>query len=204
MNWPPDATLKVFSIFCSKSCDATAVAAKSEAANSPDAVNIEFLQVLMVLIVLTYNPPAVTLFQKCVPRRVTNDPEICNYQRSVKLYSDSSYETTGDNLNRRQTQCQRGFESKWRCAVDHQIAQRSGRRFCDGCMRWRTGFCPQQWTTLLPGSREGRMLWVNELSGYGYGLASICVPGMASSPDLAAVRAIQAQREAANSGTAAT
>ena len=45
---------------------------------------------------------------------------------------------------------------------------------------------------------SGRMLWTNELSGYGYGLASICVPGMATTPDLAAVRAIQAQREAAN------
>ena|SRR6266481_5783672 len=51
---------------------------------------------------------------------------------------------------------------------------------------------------------SGRMLWVNELSGYGYGLASICVPGMASSPDLAAVRAIQAQREASNTAPAAT
>jgi len=51
---------------------------------------------------------------------------------------------------------------------------------------------------------SGRMLWTNELRGYGYGLASICVPGMASSPDMAAVRAIQAQREAANAGSAAT
>jgi outer membrane protein assembly factor BamB len=45
---------------------------------------------------------------------------------------------------------------------------------------------------------SGRLLWTNELRGYGYGLATICVPGMASSPDLAAVRAIQAQREASN------
>jgi len=45
---------------------------------------------------------------------------------------------------------------------------------------------------------SGRMLWTNELRGYGYGLTTICVPGMASSPDLAAVRAIQAQREASN------
>jgi hypothetical protein len=51
---------------------------------------------------------------------------------------------------------------------------------------------------------SGRMLWANELRGYGYGLATICVPGMASSPDMAAVRAIQAQREAANAGSAAT
>ena len=49
---------------------------------------------------------------------------------------------------------------------------------------------------------SGRMLWNNELRGYGYGLASICVPGVASSPDLAAVRAIQAEREASNNSTA--
>jgi outer membrane protein assembly factor BamB len=57
-------------------------------------------------------------------------------------------------------------------------------------------FCLDLWS--------GRLLWTNELRGYGYGLASICVPGMAASPDMAAVRAIQAQREAANAGTAAT
>jgi len=45
---------------------------------------------------------------------------------------------------------------------------------------------------------SGRLLWTNELRGYGYGLSSICVPGMGSSPDLTAVRAIQAQREASN------
>jgi outer membrane protein assembly factor BamB len=57
-------------------------------------------------------------------------------------------------------------------------------------------FCLDLWS--------GRMLWTNELRGYGYGLASICVPGTATSPDLAAVRAIQAQREASNSATAAS
>jgi PQQ-like domain len=56
-------------------------------------------------------------------------------------------------------------------------------------------FCLDLWS--------GRRLWTNELRGCGYGLASICVPGMASSPDLAAVRAIQSQREASNSATAA-
>jgi outer membrane protein assembly factor BamB len=49
---------------------------------------------------------------------------------------------------------------------------------------------------------SGRLLWTNELRGYGYGLASICVPGMPSSPDLATVRAIQAQREASNRSAA--
>jgi outer membrane protein assembly factor BamB len=57
-------------------------------------------------------------------------------------------------------------------------------------------FCLDLWS--------GRLLWTNELRGYGYGLATICVPGTASSPDLAAVRAIQSQREAANSATVAT
>jgi len=51
---------------------------------------------------------------------------------------------------------------------------------------------------------SGRMLWTNELRGYGYGLASICIPGMGSSPDVATVRAIQAQREASNSASGAT
>jgi outer membrane protein assembly factor BamB len=52
--------------------------------------------------------------------------------------------------------------------------------------------------------QSGRLLWNNELHGFGYGLASICVPGASSGPELAAVRAIQAQREAANSSSAAT
>ena len=51
---------------------------------------------------------------------------------------------------------------------------------------------------------DGRVLWKNELRGFGYGLASICIPGMASAPDLAAVRAIEAEREAASSGAVAT
>jgi len=50
----------------------------------------------------------------------------------------------------------------------------------------------------------GRVLWKNELRGFGYGLASICIPGMASAPDLAAVRAIEAEQEAASSGAVAT
>lgn len=57
-------------------------------------------------------------------------------------------------------------------------------------------FCLDLWT--------GRMLWTNELRGYGYGLASIWIPGMASAPDLAAVQAIKSQREAANTTTTAT
>jgi outer membrane protein assembly factor BamB len=50
----------------------------------------------------------------------------------------------------------------------------------------------------------GRMLWTNELRGFGYGLTSICVPGIGSSPDMAGVRAIQTQRQAENTASAAT
>jgi hypothetical protein len=35
---------------------------------------------------------------------------------------------------------------------------------------------------------SGRLLWSNELTGYGYGLASICVPGFGSAPDSTSVR----------------
>jgi outer membrane protein assembly factor BamB len=57
-------------------------------------------------------------------------------------------------------------------------------------------FCLDLWS--------GRMLWSNELRGYGYGLATIWIPGMATSPDPAAVRAIKAHQEAANSAAVAT
>jgi outer membrane protein assembly factor BamB len=49
----------------------------------------------------------------------------------------------------------------------------------------------------------GQVLWKNELRGFGYGLASICVPGMAAAPETAAIRAIQSQQEAANSANSA-
>lgn len=49
----------------------------------------------------------------------------------------------------------------------------------------------------------GRILWVNELRGFGYGLASICVPGIASAPDIGAIRAIEAQQEASSSAATA-
>jgi outer membrane protein assembly factor BamB len=50
---------------------------------------------------------------------------------------------------------------------------------------------------------SGQVLWTNELRGYGYGLASICIPGMPSAPELASVRRIEMQKQAANSGAAA-
>jgi len=34
----------------------------------------------------------------------------------------------------------------------------------------------------------GRLLWSNELTGYGYGLATLCVPGSVAAPDSASVR----------------
>jgi outer membrane protein assembly factor BamB len=46
----------------------------------------------------------------------------------------------------------------------------------------------------------GRFLWQNELSGYGYGLASLCVPGFGSAPDTATITRLLAQQEAAAAG----
>ena len=34
----------------------------------------------------------------------------------------------------------------------------------------------------------GRMLWTNELPGYGYGLASLCLPDGSSVPDMTAIQ----------------
>src|SRR5689334_18393973 len=48
---------------------------------------------------------------------------------------------------------------------------------------------------------NGRMLWTNELRGFGYGLTSICIPGIGSSPDMAGVRAIQTQRQSETNAT---
>jgi outer membrane protein assembly factor BamB len=50
---------------------------------------------------------------------------------------------------------------------------------------------------------DGRVRWANELRGCGYGLASICIPGMSNAPEPAAVRMIESQRQAANSGAGA-
>ena len=45
----------------------------------------------------------------------------------------------------------------------------------------------------------GDLLWSNDLPGYGYGLASVCVPGHGSAPDLAAIKSIMAQSDSAAS-----
>jgi outer membrane protein assembly factor BamB len=51
---------------------------------------------------------------------------------------------------------------------------------------------------------SGLVLWSNELPGYGYGLASLCLPGQQSAPDIATIRQHMAQTEAATSAVAAT
>jgi outer membrane protein assembly factor BamB len=50
--------------------------------------------------------------------------------------------------------------------------------------------------------QTGRIVWTNELKGYGYGLASLCVPGMTAS-DTALVQQIVAQAAAAASAASA-
>ena len=50
----------------------------------------------------------------------------------------------------------------------------------------------------------GRILWSNKLPGFGYGLATLCLPDGSSAPDMAAVKMIMdseaAAAMAANSG----
>ena len=41
---------------------------------------------------------------------------------------------------------------------------------------------------------KGKILWTNELKGFGYGLASLCVPGLPSAPDPAARAQMENQR----------
>ena len=43
----------------------------------------------------------------------------------------------------------------------------------------------------------GQLLWTDELPGYGFGLASLCVPGYGSAPEGAAVKHLIGQRDAA-------
>lgn len=52
----------------------------------------------------------------------------------------------------------------------------------------------------------GAELWQNELSGYGYGLASLCVPDGPSAPSAAALASFAKQQAAvaASAGAAAT
>ena len=48
----------------------------------------------------------------------------------------------------------------------------------------------------------GRVLWTNDLPGYGHGLASLCLPGGVSAPDPAIAARYQADQSAASSGAA--
>ena len=41
---------------------------------------------------------------------------------------------------------------------------------------------------------SGDLLWSNDLPGYGYGLASLCVPEHGSAPDLAAIKHLMEQQ----------
>ncbi len=43
---------------------------------------------------------------------------------------------------------------------------------------------------------SGVLLWTNKLAGYGYGLASLCLPGGITAPDAAAIRQRQAEEAA--------
>ncbi|HEX9047070.1 MAG TPA: PQQ-binding-like beta-propeller repeat protein [Verrucomicrobiae bacterium] len=48
----------------------------------------------------------------------------------------------------------------------------------------------------------GKLLWTNELPGYGFGLASLCVPGYGFSPDSTTIRELMSQQESSDSGSA--
>ena len=43
---------------------------------------------------------------------------------------------------------------------------------------------------------KGKILWTNELKGFGYGIASLCVPGFPSTPDPAAYAQMEKERQA--------
>lgn len=47
----------------------------------------------------------------------------------------------------------------------------------------------------------GRLLWTNGLSGYGYGYASLCLPGFPAAPDPAVVEQLVAEQARASQGT---
>lgn len=44
---------------------------------------------------------------------------------------------------------------------------------------------------------SGEIVWTNELTGYGYGIASLCVPGVSTALDAAAYARIHADAESA-------
>ncbi len=50
---------------------------------------------------------------------------------------------------------------------------------------------------------SGRVLWINELSGCGYGIASLAIPGSLSAPGAAGAEAILAAQQASAGGATA-
>ena len=44
----------------------------------------------------------------------------------------------------------------------------------------------------------GRFLWTNDLKGFGYGFASICIPGFVSAPDPSVHAKIQSDRRSSS------
>lgn len=48
---------------------------------------------------------------------------------------------------------------------------------------------------------SGRLLWTNQLPKYGFGLASLCLPGCCPSPDAAVIQQLMSQQEAAAATT---
>jgi hypothetical protein len=51
---------------------------------------------------------------------------------------------------------------------------------------------------------SGQILWTNELTGYGYGIASICLAGFPAAPDPAIYAKIAADRNSQAATSAAT
>ncbi len=52
--------------------------------------------------------------------------------------------------------------------------------------------------------QSGQLLWSNGLSGFGYGIATLCVPGGETAPSPSALASIRAQQDAAAGNAAAT
>ena len=48
---------------------------------------------------------------------------------------------------------------------------------------------------------SGRVLWTNELKGYGYGIGSLCLPGLANTAPEAATYARHQEEERSNNST---
>src|SRR2546423_4384994 len=111
------------------------------------------------------------------------------------------------------------IDTKAPVAVDDMIILGMNRRVAaisktDGRIIWSTDFNTGLGSTfvtlLIDGSRPfagcaghlhcldlgtGRILWTNELPGYGYNLASLCLPGGKSSPDPALTQQLADEAE---------